>query len=306
MSKLFLSRLQAIFWLTASEMAIAGLIADSNALSLVPFDSEYESVRYYNHGFWDGDYFKTESKAVTHGVASHSGGMTGHGVLKAYAAAVATAHNGQGNARVGVGYTDFIALSKPEYNGKQGHITVAYHYDYLMAAYGTGWVSMQAVIEGALWQQGASLPNYPGKVVHSIWGDSSFYGNQFSITDDYGTRSTFDSTTGLLILSMDFIWGSNIGIGQSINVGGQVSSGAFSVDASKSAYWAGIQSVTYEGNLVTDYFLSSASGTDYSYSFVPERNTAVQEPPMLWIIVIAFVILILRENKLLWFLNLRL
>ena len=45
-------------------------------------------------------------------------------------------------------------------------------------------------------------------------------------------------------------------------------------DASHSAYWSGISSVTVDGNRITDFVVTSQSGTDWAKSYIP----AVPEP----------------------------
>lgn len=52
-------------------------------------------------------------------------------------------------------------------------------------------------------------------------------------------------------------------------------SGAYSIDATHSAYWGGLALVDPNGVAFTDFTVTSVSGTDWSKSFIP---TAVPEP----------------------------
>ncbi|MDF2177869.1 PEP-CTERM sorting domain-containing protein [Aliiglaciecola sp. CAU 1673] len=72
------------------------------------------------------------------------------------------------------------------------------------------------------------------------------------------------------------------------------------VDAGNSSYWGGIQSVTIDGVEITDYQLSSESGTDYSRSFVPTANNPnpVPEPESLALFSLGIIGLFWQRRRL--------
>lgn len=51
-------------------------------------------------------------------------------------------------------------------------------------------------------------------------------------------------------------------------------------DSLHSSYWGGVSEVTANGVAISDFSIVSASGTDYSHSFVPPP---VPEPEQIWL-----------------------
>lgn len=104
----------------------------------------------------------------------------------------------------------------------------------------------------------------------------------------------------LLTMTVDYIIGSKLDLDVRMSTYAYAysqhgSSASAAMDASHSSYWAGIVSLTQDGQMISDYAVTSDSGTDYSRSFVPARE--VPEPNSFMLILLGAVLLGVRQLK---------
>ena len=178
-------------------------------------------------------------------------------------------------AAASAGFSDNIKLSRDDLNGKIGTVTIGYYIDYSSefgaGGYPSGFMGFMAKIDTA----------YSWFYVSQNAGQDDVY--VFDHSDLTGRGRINTSPMSYLYVTAQFIWGRDFSTGLTTDLSGgaYVPSGSgentfFSLDASHSGYWAGIVSATVDGLAVTDYALTSQSGTDYSKSMVPTKD--VPEP----------------------------
>ncbi len=159
------------------------------------------------------------------------------------------------------GWIDTLTFSDPALNGQQGLLT------FLLSANGTLFAGGNNGLAGM-------------SVGFSEGVAGGAYGAQGQANSQPGDYNQTVNET--YVFQVPFIFGTPFEMyiraiataGLSSTPFANPSSGQ--VNFSNSFYWAGIQSVTSNGNLVTGWTLVSASGTNYNQSFVPIEE--VPEP----------------------------
>ena len=186
--------------------------------------------------------------------------------------------SGSVSGGAGAKFDDMLLLSNSALNGTQGQLTLAYYFDYDQFVEKSGTGFSNGSLTFLAWA-GSNYSNY----MDYLNTDSGGY-TMYEYRDPNGGGRTYDvSRRNYLYVTTGFTWGQYLHTSFEINsnVGSYVPSNStgtasFGFDAAQSGYWGGIVSASAGGNTVTDYDLTSRSGTDYSHSFVPHGD--VPEP----------------------------
>jgi hypothetical protein len=205
-----------------------------------------------------------------------------HGVLKNYVSGNGT--SGTSDAVANASFYDFLTISNPELNGKTGTVTMSFYYDYDLAPQGNNDASPIGLAR-AYYYAYATVNGYNARVDDNVSnnGAQSFRSGSVTTSDLNGLR--YDPVGHYLTITGQFVYGSAFMITMTTSVSGSIGSSlngnliSYVADAMQSAYWDGIVSTSFDGKLVTDYTLSSQSGTDYSHSFVPQGQTPSGDVP---------------------------
>jgi hypothetical protein len=198
--------------------------------------------------------------------SAYASAYANYGVLKAFVAGYGTAYS-TSTAAAGASFSDFVTISNPELDGKVGYYGNSYHSEI-----------------------NASVSNN---------GDQSFYNDGVTTTDLYGLR--YDPVGHYLNFTDQFVYGSAFMIYMNMGVDGSTGSNQnggtsrYLADAAHSGYWNGIVATSFDGKAVTDYTLSSQSGTDYSHSFAPAAD--VPEPGALSLVAAGLAGLVRARRK---------
>lgn len=225
---------------------------------------------------------------------THASASAAYGVVKVRSNGSTT--YGGSNSYTQSLFADTLKLESSGLTGKQGKITFAYYFDY------TAWVK----------SSGNGFSN--GSVSFLARGGNSYswfleYFNtnsggytMYEYRDLDGQGRIYDvPKTNYVYVTTDFVWGSSIGTSFELqtSVGSHVpdtggGTASYDFDASNSGYWAGIVSATADGQTITDYLLTSASGTDYSKSFVPTNE--VPEPGTFAMIILGLGLISMQRK----------
>jgi hypothetical protein len=206
----------------------------------------------------------------THASASATYGLLSIGTDGAISA-------GGSNGGAQASFDDRLTLSNAALNGKSGQVTLAYYFNY------DAWVngSTNGFANGSISFNASANYSYSWYMDY-LRSDQPGY-TMYEHRDPYGYGRVYDvPKTNYLYVTTDFTWGQSIStsFGIQTSIGSYVPSnaaGSASYNfAATSAYWGGIVSATADGQRVTSYDLTSASGTDYSRSFAPASD--VPEP----------------------------
>lgn len=220
-----------------------------------------------------------------------------HGVIKAYAMAETTSGQTVSGAAWGQ-WRDDITLHNPLLTGSYGQLRLNFSYSYELSAI----TELQGVAAQGYYINDidvSAVGDYSALAHrqldnHDATDGFSGYGNTVDLE---GTRVTPDGEISLLI---DFIWGVPFTVSQHVMV--QCGVGFYPAapnatcvtDSSHSSYWNGISDVTSGGARIGDFTVLSASGTDYSHSFVP---APVPEPEQIWMLAVGAGVALLARRR---------
>jgi hypothetical protein len=208
------------------------------------------------------------------------------GVLKNYVSGSGT--SAPSEAVANASFYDFLTISNPELNGKTGTVTMSFYYDYDLAPQGNNEAPPIGLARSYYYAY-ASMSGYNGSYYAQVNdtvsnnGAQSFRNSGVTTSDLNGLR--YDPVGHYLTITGQFVYGSAFMITMNTSVSGSTGSSlngnliSYVADAMNSAYWDGIVSTSFDGKLVTDYTLSSQSGTDYSRSFAPQGQTPSGDVP---------------------------
>jgi hypothetical protein len=198
-----------------------------------------------------------------------------------YGALMAGTHGGtsafSSNTGAQASYSDTLWLDNAALYGQTGRVTLAYYFDYDAAAGATGSGFSNGSLSFLAWANSSY-----SEFLDYQRSDQPGY-TMVEYRDPFGQGRTYGvPATNYLYVTTDFTWGQGINTSFQIqaSIGAYVPSnvsGTATYDfTAHGGYWAGIVSASANGKQVTDYALTSLSGTDYSQSFVPAND--VPEP----------------------------
>jgi hypothetical protein len=248
-----------------------------------------------------GDRYASSVGATTSGGSYSAWSSADYGVLKASASGSASGANHVA-AFAQAMFSDSFTLSNSALNGTKGLLTVSFYAASLLS--GDNYSPYALTPSNTSFGFSASMSTaYAGvnssrlEVTQSarfddepVWNASSSRVWKDDKTGTYDAPATGNYYT----LTQEFVWGTALNMQMNMWVNGNVAAypygddahASFSADASHSGYWGGITSVTTGGVAVSDYVLTSASGTDYALSFAPQGNS-VPEPGSLALVGLA-------------------
>ena len=247
--------------------------AHAELVAAASISSGATNLQMVNYGPPNGD---PVSAAVHLQANAHATAAASYGVVKA--TTNGTISSGSVSGGAGAKFTDALLLSNSTLTGKQGLLTLAYYFDYDQSVASSGAGSSNGSLSFLAWA-GSNYSWY----MDYVSTDTAGY-TMYEYRDPSGTGRTYGvPNQNYLYVTTGFTWGHFIHTSFEVNtsVGSYVpfnaaGTGSFDFDAGHSGYWAGIVSASADGETVTDYDLTSRSGTDYSQSFVPANE--VPEP----------------------------
>jgi len=211
-----------------------------------------------------------------------------YGVVKGFASAHHTSMADNAYAAGGsAGFTDDITITYIDgvtgielYHGQWATVALDYYMNYsLSAAKGpsSGHPASTAIFDAKIEYQGSirdeetflQSTSTANGTTYTHW----YTEHGFSYRENVSQPMHILHLEGLIQLGMEF--STTMQLGVTAFVPGESISSALA-DAAHSGYWAGIQSVSIDGNQLMNYTVTSASGTDYSQSMVP--STEIPEP----------------------------
>lgn len=234
-----------------------------------------------------------------------------YGTLKVFASGAAS-ENSHAAAFASASVGDTITFNNAALDGKKGQFTVSFYADSILGGenytpwgpfgssanfnldvmMGTSYLGIES--SRLLVRQSLVVDDDPGWTSSSsrLW-DQDVHG----ITDTEVTGKFFS-------LTQEFVWGVPVYYQMNMWVDGFFGNypyhpytdvrGSFSADGGNSTYWNGITSIITDGIEISDYSLVSASGTDYSQSFLPVPE--VPEPAAFGMLGAGLAFLVLRQR----------
>jgi hypothetical protein len=253
-----------------------------------------------------GDRFQSSSSGSEANASFTATAIANYGVLKAIASGTAstpyqdpykppTAVVQRASAYAGASFSDTFTLQNSALTGQKGLLTISFYSNSFLAAqaytpYSYDAANARYLLDVSMGTSYAGIKNSRLIINQSLTADderehvssTTFKDDVYGY--DYGTVQGQYFT-----LTQEFVWGTALYIQMNMGVDGSVSpyvyphftdsSGSFTADASHSAYWAGISSITTGGTAISDFEITAGSGTDYRNSFVPPAE--VPEPASL-------------------------
>jgi hypothetical protein len=279
-----------------SAFVIAGLLALPAHASVMTYTEGSASVIAARDPYpSSGDRFTSSVSGADSKGSFSAWASANYGVMKVSAsgAAVGSSHAA---ALASTLVRDSFTLSNSALNGTKGLLTVSFYAASLLsgdnyapyASPSTTEFLFAAFLGDSRLQVTQSL-RVNGAPSSNISTSSAWTSDATGVHDSPVTGTYFS-------LTHEFIWGAQLNMQMNMYVNGYLTSygdnayGNFNADASHSAYWAGITSVTSGGVAVSDYVLTSVSGTDYSQSFV-QQGSSVPEPGSLALVGVALAAL---------------
>lgn len=230
------------------------------------------------------------SSAGSSGTDHSEGASTSskYGVIKAFGSAQHTSTDGNAYGAGGsAGFTDDITITYIDgvtgvelYHGKWATVALDYYVNYSLSAKkapssgnpaSSAFFDAKIEFQGSIADEEAFLQstNTANGTTYTHW----YMENGFSYRENVNRPMHVLHLEGLIQLGVEF--SATMSLGVTTFVPGDAISSALA-DAAHSGYWAGIQSVSIDGNQLLNYTVTSASGTDYSRSMVPP--TEIPEP----------------------------
>lgn len=189
-----------------------------------------------------------------------------HGTLKAHGVAVVNTYNEatvpNAYARAAVSFQDAVTINSASRHGQKGHVTGHFYVgntsqQVFFTELTPGFVS--SYVEGRGWVNGSqqiavSSMYYNGSEQISL---SKGFSQGFSVTAEFTYGTPFE-----IVFQLDV----HAHVTVSRAPGQLVASGSAVTDSGHSGYWDGLDVTALDGTAITDFSLSSASGTDYMQS----------------------------------------
>lgn len=186
----------------------------------------------------------------------------GYGVLKA-AASGAAPSSGGASAQANAKFDDDVTINAAGLKGTIGTATTTLSYHYDLTAVRSGPESSAEA--RALLQFATSTIGLAKTDIIQV-GEDAFgaYTHELHALNINNQQVSIDAP---LTLTWNFVFGTPFKIQGTLDVGGGgANSGAGRADAAHSAYWGGL---TIIAPGLTEYVVTSASGTDWNQSFAP-------------------------------------
>jgi hypothetical protein len=199
-------------------------------------------------------------------------GTAWYGTLKARTSVSGYGSYASSQATISQWFSDSLSVDAPGLTGTTGTVLIpfAFNYDIIRSYAGVG-ASLVVRIQSSTSSTG---------ITRSVIGGTD-NGSDLPFTFVATLNGADVPFSTLFYIPFEFTYGENINIyvqaqiGASGNTDTSHSSYSGVVNFTNSAHWGGFQSVLdSEGNIVTNYTTSSASGTDWSINQIP----AVPEP----------------------------
>jgi hypothetical protein len=240
-----------------------------------------------------GDRYRSSVSGSDASASFYAAASADYGALKVYASGTAQAQN-HTSAFASATVADTIILNNSALNGTKGLLTVGFYSNAALSAqnaspYGPFATSANYYLDVLMATSYSGIANSQANLTRRIIvDDDPAYSSSTSRMWVNDVNGFHDTTIGgnYFTLTQEFVWGVPIIVQMNMYVEGLRNAypygdgsgtyGSFIADGSHSTYWNGIQAITSGGVAVTDYTLSSGSGTDYGHSFLPAAD--VPEP----------------------------
>jgi hypothetical protein len=278
------------FVVGGSELSHAAVIAEVSCsaragLSSTSFDNDYP-----DSGTASASCSESKSQNEQHGYST-AVSSAAYGILKAASSGGSDEFAG-GSGFSRAAFSDQLLIDSSVYRGQTGTVRLGMNFRWnstvLLGSSGTVVTSSTLSLSSGFRQ---STRGYGYSVMTDTNGTTT-YSENFIATNNW-VEIPYDDQ---LFLDAAFIVGQPFSIYALLETvaGSAGNEGSFyaAMDAAHSAYWTGISSVTVGDNLIGNYSVSSASGLDYTRSYLP--STAIPEPGTSSLITIGLIGLISR------------
>jgi hypothetical protein len=292
--------MQIKYLLTLSLLAALAGSAHASVMTYTEGSTNTRSVRDPYPS--SGDRYQSSVSGSDASASFNASASANYGALKVYASGSAQAQNHTA-AFAQASFADTLILNNSALNGTKGLLTVGFYSNGALSAqnvspYGAFPSFASYYLDVTMTTSYAGIAYSEANLTRRLAVDddpaSSSSSSRMWATDVNGWR---DGPIGgnYFTLTQEFVWGVPIILQMNMYVDGSRSAypygdgagtfGSFIADGSHSSYWNGIQAITSGGVAVTDYTLSSGSGTNYARSFLPAAD--VPEPGTLTLMAAA-------------------